>query len=92
MQVHTKSVLVNTVADKKASASSHCHCATSHETCACVQTVAEKKAWELSKQHDFELVTIMPSLVLGPVTGSRPDGTSINAFKVITLGFLWLSF
>lgn len=48
----------------------------------CLQTIAEKKAWELSKSEGFELVTIMPSLVLGPVTGSRSDGTSINAFKV----------
>ena len=51
----------------------------------CLQTIAEKKAWELSKSEGFELVTIMPSLVLGPVTGTRPDGTSINAFKVIVL-------
>ena len=50
-----------------------------------LQTIAEKKGWELSKSEGFELVTIMPSLVLGPVTGTRPDGTSINAFKVITL-------
>ena len=47
-----------------------------------VQTVAEKKAWEMSKQHDFELATIMPSLVLGPIIGTRSDGTSINAMKV----------
>ena len=47
-----------------------------------LQTVAEKRAWEVSKKEGFELVTIMPSLVLGPVTGTRPDGTSINAFKV----------
>lgn len=51
----------------------------------CMQTIAEKKGWELSKSEGFELVTIMPSLVLGPVTGTRPDGTSINAFKVIVL-------
>lgn len=48
----------------------------------CLQTIAEKKGWELSKSEGFELVTIMPSLVLGPVTGTRPDGTSINAMKV----------
>ena len=48
-----------------------------------MQTVAEKKAWELSKKEGFELATIMPSLVLGPVTGTRPDGTSINAMKVM---------
>ena len=47
-----------------------------------LQTIAEKKGWELSKAEGFELVTIMPSLVLGPVTGVRADGTSINAFKV----------
>lgn len=53
------------------------HAAVSH-----LQTIAEKKGWELSKSEGFELVTIMPSLVLGPVTGVRADGTSINAFKV----------
>lgn len=47
-----------------------------------MQTVAEKKAWELSKQLGFDLVTIMPSLVLGPVTGQRNDGTSLNVMKV----------
>lgn len=47
-----------------------------------LQTVAEKKAWELSKENGFELVTIMPSLVLGPITGHRADGTSITVFKV----------
>ncbi|KAL3160923.1 hypothetical protein ABBQ38_009315 [Trebouxia sp. C0009 RCD-2024] len=50
------------------------------------KTIAEKKGWELSKSEGFELVTIMPSLVLGPITGSRPDGTSINAFKAILEG------
>ena len=54
----------------------------------CLQTVAEKKAWELSKSEGFELATIMPSLVLGPVTGTRPDGTSINAFKVAVIHML----
>ncbi|DBA85113.1 hypothetical protein WJX79_005505 [Trebouxia sp. C0005] len=50
------------------------------------KTVAEKKAWQLSKKEGFELATIMPSLVLGPVTGARPDGTSINAMKGIVEG------
>lgn len=50
------------------------------------KTIAEKKGWELSKSEGFELVTIMPSLVLGPVTGTRPDGTSINAMKAIVEG------
>jgi len=47
------------------------------------KTVAEKKAWELSEKLGFELVTIMPSLVLGPVTGNRNDGTSLNVMKAI---------
>ena len=47
-----------------------------------LQTVAEKKAWDLSKELGFDLITIMPSLVLGPVTGSRNDGTSLNVMKV----------
>ncbi|DBA85110.1 TPA: hypothetical protein ACH3X2_005833 [Trebouxia sp. C0005] len=50
------------------------------------KTVAEKKAWEVSKKEGFELATIMPSLVLGPVTGTRPDGTSINVMKGIVEG------
>ena len=58
------------------------HCVQCPHIAFCLQTIAEKKAWELSKQEGFELTTVMPSLVLGPVTGTRPDGTSINAFKV----------
>ena len=43
---------------------------------------AEKLAWDLSKQHGFNLVTICPTLVIGPVLGPRADATSILNVKV----------
>lgn len=57
-----------------------------------LQTVAEKKAWELSEKLGFDLVTIMPSLVLGPVTGNRNDGTSLNVMKVCRRPLIMLPF
>ncbi|KAK9810012.1 hypothetical protein WJX72_003318 [[Myrmecia] bisecta] len=45
------------------------------------KTEAEKAAWELSKQHGFELVTINPTFVLGPITSARTDAESIKAAK-----------
>jgi len=36
---------------------------------------AEKAAWALAKELNFDLVTVLPSLVLGPVTSTR-DGYS----------------
>ena len=47
-----------------------------------VQVAAEKAAWEASKKHDFELVTICPTFVLGPVISNRADATSILDVKV----------
>ena len=45
------------------------------------ETVAEKAAWELSKEHGFDLITICPGFVIGPVLGRRADATSIKTLK-----------
>ena len=47
-----------------------------------LQTEAEKAAWAISKAEGFELVTINPTFVLGPVISDRADATSILSFKV----------
>lgn len=47
-----------------------------------VQTLAEKVAWDLSKKHGFQLVTINPVFVFGPVLSSRADATSVLMMKV----------
>ena len=51
-----------------------------HDT---LQTLAEKAAWDLSKKHGFQLVTINPVFVFGPVLSSRADATSVLMMKVI---------
>lgn len=53
----------------------------------CSKTLAEKKAWEMCKAQDrWTLVTIHPSLVLGPPMTSRRDGVCVHVmmdlFKV----------
>ncbi|KAK9803315.1 hypothetical protein WJX73_000726 [Symbiochloris irregularis] len=57
-----------------------------HEPYRYSKYVAEKEAWTLSKQEGFELVTILPSFVIGPVLGRRQDATSIKALKKIVEG------
>ena len=47
-----------------------------------VQTLAEKVAWDLSKKHGFQLVTINPVFVFGPVLSCRADATSVLMMKV----------
>ena len=47
-----------------------------------VQVAAEKAAWEASKRDGFELITICPTFVLGPVISNRADATSILDVKV----------
>lgn len=47
-----------------------------------MQVAAERAAWEASKKHGFELVTICPTFVLGPVISNRADATSILDVKV----------
>ena len=46
-----------------------------------LQAEAERAAWEVSKAEGFDLVTINPTFVLGPVIGDRADATSIVCFK-----------
>ena len=53
-----------------------------------MQVAAEKVAWEASKKEGFELVTICPTFVLGPVISNRADATSILDVKVHQLGCL----
>ncbi|KAK9863563.1 hypothetical protein WJX84_008634 [Apatococcus fuscideae] len=45
------------------------------------KTLAEKAAWKLAKASKFELVTICPNFVLGPVMSRRSSGTSIGYMK-----------
>jgi nucleoside-diphosphate-sugar epimerase len=42
---------------------------------------AEKVAWDLAKQHNIDLVTILPEFILGPLLSSRTDGTSVGYMK-----------
>ena len=51
-------------------------------TLSLLQVAAEREAWEISKKHNFELVTICPTFVLGPVISNRADATSILEVKV----------
>jgi nucleoside-diphosphate-sugar epimerase len=46
------------------------------------KTLAEKKAWELAhKQTQWDLVTINPSLVMGPML--NPSGTTSESFNIL---------
>ncbi|KAE9457020.1 hypothetical protein C3L33_11077, partial [Rhododendron williamsianum] len=48
------------------------------------KTMAEKAAWEFAKEHGLDLVTIHPSVVIGPfITPSRPLSVDIS-LSVIT--------
>ena len=51
-----------------------------------MQTLAEKAAWDLSKKHGFELVTVNPTFVFGPVLSNRADATSVLMMKVRAQG------
>ena len=49
------------------------------------KVLAEQKAWQLVDEHNaahperaVKLVTILPSLVIGPPVGSRVDGVSVS--------------
>ena len=59
-------------------------CFFSMQSACAVQVAAEKAAWEASKKDGFELVTICPTFVLGPVISNRADATSILDVKVLT--------
>ena len=47
-----------------------------------MQVAAERAAWEASKKDGWDLVTICPTFVLGPVISNRADATSILDVKV----------
>ena len=46
-----------------------------------VQTLAEKEAWILAKALDLDLITILPTYVVGPLISSRTS-TSVKFFVV----------
>jgi hypothetical protein len=45
------------------------------------QTMAEREAWRLAKEHGLDLVAILPNFVLGPALSSRSDGLSMGFLK-----------
>ncbi len=48
-----------------------------------LQASAEREAWKIAKEHDLDLVTILPNFILGPAL-SRHDskGLSVGFMKV----------
>jgi len=48
--------------------------------------LAEEEAWKIAKGKSWELVTICPSFVLGPIQGPRSDATSIKTLVDILNG------
>lgn len=49
------------------------------------KTIAEKAAWEFAEQHDLDLVTIQPAMVLGPAL-EADYGTSLESVYVLMQG------
>ena len=46
------------------------------------KTLAEKLAWSLAKEHELDLVTVLPNFIMGPPTSSAlPDPTSVGFLK-----------
>ena len=50
------------------------------------KSIAERKAWELGKQHGIDVVVIQPVLVMGPVLAPRVEGVSVGTMKKIVEG------
>lgn len=50
------------------------------------KVAAERAAWEASKKDGWDLVTICPTFVLGPVISNRADATSILDVKGLIEG------
>jgi len=48
-----------------------------------LQASAEREAWKIAKEHDLDLVAILPNFILGPAL-SRHDtkGLSVGFMKV----------
>ena len=51
--------------------------------CMMLQASAEREAWKIAKEHDLDLITILPNFILGPAF-SRHDtkGLSVGFMKV----------
>merc|ERR1712048_178356 len=50
------------------------------------KSLAERKVWELGKEHGIEVVAIRPVLVMGPVLARRVEGVSVGSMKSIVEG------
>ena len=47
-----------------------------------MQVLAEKLAWKMAKEHNIDLVTIHPSLILGTVYSPQKGVFSVECMKV----------
>jgi dihydroflavonol-4-reductase len=47
------------------------------------KTLAERAAWELADEHGFELVTLLPGLILGPSQTARTAGSVGVVLKLL---------
>ena len=50
------------------------------------KSLAEREAWKLSKQFGFDLVSICPSFILGPVLNERADAASVSFMRSLIDG------
>lgn len=58
-----------------------------HQPYSYSKLLAERAAWEIAEQQDrFRLVTVNPSLVLGPSLNGRPTSESFNIMKQLLDG------
>lgn len=55
-----------------------------------LQTLAEKAAWKLAKEHGIDLVTINPVFVVGPVISKRTDATTVTMLIVCSCALFTL--
>ena len=46
-----------------------------------MQVQAEKAAWKFAEDHNIDLVTIQPSVIIGPVLSAR-GGISVSQVQV----------
>lgn len=51
--------------------------------CMMLQASAEREAWKIAKEHDLDLVTILPNFILGPALSCHDSkGLSVGFMKV----------
>lgn len=48
------------------------------------KTLAEQEAWKFAKEHNLDLITIIPTLVVGPYLSSTMPPSLITALSLIT--------